>query len=81
MITDCLSMHRAYMAHTGRECTLFRCRVMKGFSILITLWGVDTLLVSQYLIVNDMKCDYGFKSNNADESSCIACVDRLKVKR
>ena len=39
--------------------------------------------MSQYLIVNDMKCDYGFKSNNADEFSCIACVacvGRLKVK-
>ena len=39
--------------------------------------------MSQYLIVNDMKCDYGFKSNNADEFSCIACVacvDRRKVK-
>ena len=38
--------------------------------------------MSQYLIVNDMKCDYGFKSNNADEFSyiaCVACVDRLKV--
>ena len=62
MMTDCLSMNRAYMAHTGRECTLFRCRVMKGFSILITLWGVDALLVSQYLIVNDMECDYSFRA-------------------
>ena len=62
MMTDCLSMHRAYMAHIGRECTLFRCRVMKGFSILITLWGVDALLVSQYLIVNDMRCDYSFRA-------------------
>ena len=61
-MTDCLSMNRAYMAHTGRECTLFRCRVMKGISILITLWGVDALLVSQYLIVNDMKYDYSFRA-------------------
>ena len=62
MMTDCLSMHRACMAHTGNGCTLFRCRVMKGFSILITLWGVDALLVSQYLIENDMKCDYDFRA-------------------
>ena len=34
----------------------------EGFSILITLWGVDALLVSQYLIVNDMKCDYSFRA-------------------
>ena len=30
-----------------------------------------------------MKYDYGFKSNNADEFACIACVacvDRIKVK-
>ena len=47
---------------------------MKGFSILITLQGVDALLVSQYLIENDMKCDYSFKSNNADEFACIACI-------
>ena len=32
----CLSMNMAYMAHTEKGCTLFRCRVMKGFSILIT---------------------------------------------
>ena len=62
MMTDCLRMNRTYMAHNGRECTLFRCRVMKEFSILITLWGVDALLVSQYLIVNDMKCDYSFRA-------------------
>ena len=39
--------------------------------------------MSQYWIVNAMKCDYGFKSNNANEFACIACVacvDRLKVK-
>ena len=49
------------MAHTGDGCTPFRCWIMKGFSILITLSGVDALLVSQYLIVNDMKCDYSFR--------------------
>ena len=30
-----------------------------------------------------MKYDYGFKSNNADEFACIACVacvDRIKVR-
>ena len=39
--------------------------------------------MSQYLIVNDMKCDCSFKSNNANEFACIACfacVNRLKVK-
>ena len=33
--------------------------------------------MSQYLIVNDMKHDYSFKSNNADEFAYIACVDRI----
>ena len=36
IMIDCLSMNRAYMAHTGKWCTLFGCRVMKGFSILTT---------------------------------------------
>ena len=39
--------------------------------------------MSQYLIVNVEKYDYGFKSNNANEFACIACVacvNRLKVK-
>ena len=39
--------------------------------------------MSQYLIMNDEKCDYNFLSSNADEFACIACVacvDRLKVK-
>ena len=31
IMTDCLSMNRAYMAHTGKGCTLFQCRIMKGF--------------------------------------------------
>ena len=35
--------------------------------------------MSQYLIVNDEKCDYSFWSNNADEFACVACVDRVKV--
>ena len=36
IMTDCLSMNRAYMAHIGKGCTLSRCWVMKGFSILTT---------------------------------------------
>ena len=31
IVADCLSMNRAYMAHTGKGCTLFRCRIMEGF--------------------------------------------------
>ena len=31
IVADCLSMNRAYMAHTEKGCTLFRCRIMKGF--------------------------------------------------
>ena len=30
IMADCLSMHRAYMAHTGKGCTLFQCQIMKG---------------------------------------------------
>ena len=36
IMTDCLSMNRAYMAHIRKGCKNFQCRVMKGFSILIT---------------------------------------------
>ena len=39
--------------------------------------------MSQYLIVNDEKYVYGFKSSNANEFACIACatcVDRLMDK-
>ena len=36
IMTDCLSMNRAYVAHTEKGYTLFRCRFMKGFSILTT---------------------------------------------
>ena len=31
IMADCLSMHRSYMAHTGKGCTLSRCRIMEGF--------------------------------------------------
>ena len=31
VMADCLSMHRTYMAHTEKGCTLFRCRIMEGF--------------------------------------------------
>ena len=31
IVADCLSMNRAYMAHTKKECTLFRCGIMEGF--------------------------------------------------
>ena len=31
VMADCLSMHRAYMAHTRKGCTLSRCRIMEGF--------------------------------------------------
>ena len=31
VMVDCLSMHRAYMAHTGKGCTLSRCQIMEGF--------------------------------------------------
>ena len=31
IMTDCLSMNRAYMAHTKNGCTLFRCQIMEGF--------------------------------------------------
>ena len=33
----CMSMNRAYIAHIEKGCTLSRCQIMKGFSILITL--------------------------------------------
>ena len=36
IMEDSLSMNRAYMVHIGKGCTLSRCRIMKGFSILIT---------------------------------------------
>ena len=36
IMADCLSMNRAYMAYIEKGCTLSRCRVMKGFPILIT---------------------------------------------
>ena len=31
IMIDCLSMNRAYMEHTVKGCTLFRCRIMEGF--------------------------------------------------
>ena len=31
IMADCLSMHRAYMAHTEKRCTISRCRIMEGF--------------------------------------------------
>ena len=47
IMTDCLSMHRAYMAHIGKECTLSRCWVMKGvFNIDYTLGSGRTPGVS-----------------------------------
>ena len=39
--------------------------------------------MSQYLIGNDMKCDYSFRAITLMKFaciSCVACVDRLKVK-
>ena len=39
--------------------------------------------MSQYLIVNDVKCDYSFRAITLMKFACIACaayVDRLKVK-
>ena len=72
IVTDCLSMNRAYMAHTEKGCTLSRCQIMKGFSILITPYGVDALPVSQYLIVNDIKCDSTFRTITL--MSCLYCM-------
>ena len=31
IMEDCLSMNKAYMAHSGKECTFFRCRIMERF--------------------------------------------------
>ena len=31
IVNDCLSMNRAYMAHTKKGCTLSQCRIMEGF--------------------------------------------------
>ena len=39
--------------------------------------------MSQYLIENDVKCDYSFRAITLMKFACIACVacvDRLKVK-
>ena len=47
MMTDCLSKNRAYMAHTEKECTLFRCWIMKAFfNIDYTLGSGRTFGVS-----------------------------------
>ena len=44
VMADCLSMHSAYMAHTGKGCTLFRCWIMEGFfNIDYTLGSGRTL--------------------------------------
>ena len=83
MMTDYLSMSGAYMAHTGKECTLFRCWVMKGFfNIDYTLGSGRTPGVS-ILDSEWWEMWLQFLSNNADEFACIACVacvDMLKVK-
>ena len=31
IMADCLSMHRAYMAHSRKGCTLSQCWIMEGF--------------------------------------------------
>ena len=62
IMTDCLSMHRAYMAHTRKGAHFFDVKSWKDFSILITPQGVDALLVSQYLIVNGVKYGYDFRA-------------------
>ena len=36
IMTYCLSVNMAYMAHIRKGCTLFLCRIIQGFSILIT---------------------------------------------
>ena len=47
IVADCLSMNRAYMAHTRKGCTLFRCRIMEGFfNIYLTLGSGHTPGVS-----------------------------------
>ena len=36
IMENCLSMNKAYMTHIRKGCTLSRCWIMKGLSILIT---------------------------------------------
>ena len=77
VMADCLSMHRAYMAHTGKGCTLSRCRIMEGFfNIDYTLGSGRTLGVS---ILDSEWCEIWlqFWSHNANEYAYIACVVRL----